>query len=82
MSWQVDIIETREAHLRAVLAECACDWHLVVRDYLGCLETAERAGDGRAVRFFAAKLVTAYSAIGLTEKAHFYSEIAAVKSLP
>lgn len=82
MAWKDDIIQTREAHLRAVFAERAHDWHLVIRDYLVCLEAAERAGDGRAVRFFAAKLVTAYNAIGLTEKAHVYGEIAAVQSLP
>ena len=62
MRWQGDIIETREAHLRAVLAECACDWHLAIRDYLGCLEAAQRADDLRATQFFAAKLVTAYTA--------------------
>ncbi len=82
MTWQNDIIEAREAHLRAVLAERSNDWHLVIRDYLVCLEAAERAGDGRAVRFFAAKLVTAYRAIGLAEKAHVYGEIASIKSSP
>ena len=81
MGWQVSIVQIREAHLQAVFAERSGDWHLVVRDYLVCLEAAERAGDGRAVRFFAAKLVTAYEAIGLPEKAHIYGDIAAVKFL-
>lgn len=68
MNWQADITKTREAHLRAVLAEYARDWHLVIRDYLYCLEAAERAGDVRAVGFFAAKLAAAYRAIGLGRK--------------
>ncbi len=77
MNWQADITKTREAHLRAVLAEYARDWHLVIRDYLYCLEAAERAGDVRAVGFFAAKLAAAYRAIGLGEKAQRYGELAA-----
>ena len=73
--WRTSIIEAREAHLRAVLAEHASDWHLVVKEYLFCLEAAQRAGDMRATRFFAAKLATAYSAIGFAEKAARYRDI-------
>ena len=82
MDWQADITETREAHLRAVLAEYARDWHLVIRDYLYCLEAAERAGDVRAVGFFAAKLAAAYRATGLGEKARSYGELAALAQKP
>ena len=77
MAWQ-SIVGAREAQLRAVLAEHACDWHLVVKEYLDCLEAAERAGDLRATRYFAAKLVAAYSAIGLTDKAARYRELEAL----
>ena len=79
MGWQGEITKTRELHLRAVLAEHTHDWHLVIRDYLNCLEAAERARDGRATRFFAAKLVTAYGAIGLCDKALCYQERVAPK---
>lgn len=77
MAWQ-NIVGAREAQLRAVLAEHACDWHLVVKEYLGCLEAAERAGDLRATRYFAAKLVGAYSAIGFSDKAARYRELEAL----
>jgi len=78
MAWQKNIIGAREAHLRAVLAEYARDWHVVVKEYLVCLEAAERAEDVRAMRFFAARLVTAYSAIGFAEKAARYRELEAL----
>ncbi len=74
MAWQ-NVGRTREAQLRAVLAEHARDWHLVVKEYLDCLEAAERAGDLRATRYFAAKLVAAYSAIGFSDKAARYREL-------
>ena len=77
MAWQ-NIVGAREAQLRAVLAEHACDWHLVVKEYLDCLEAAERAGDLRATRYFAAKLVAAYSAIGFIDKAARYRELGAL----
>lgn len=77
MAWQ-NIVGAREAQLRAVLAEHAGDWHLVVKEYLGCLEAAERAGDLRATRYFAAKLVAAYSAIGFSDKAARYRELGAL----
>lgn len=75
MAWQTSIIGAREAHLRAVLAEHASDWHVAIKEYLFCLEAAEGAGDMRATRFFAAKLVSAYSAIGFNEKAARYREL-------
>jgi hypothetical protein len=78
MAWRQAIREAREAHLRAVLAEHASDWHLAVKDYLFCLEAAEAAGDVRATRFFAAKLVAAYSAMGFAEKAARYRELEAL----
>ncbi len=77
MAWQ-NVVGTREAQLRGVLAEHACDWHLVVKEYLGCLEAAERAGDLRATRYFAEKLVVAYSAIGFSDKAARYRELGAL----
>ena len=76
MAWYGDIVMAREAHLRAALAEYRGEWHLVVRDYLICLEAAERAEDHRATCFFAAKLVTAYTAIGFHDKAERYRELA------
>jgi hypothetical protein len=78
MAWQTSIIGAREAHLRAVLAEHASDWHVAIKEYLFCLEAAERAGDVRAARFFTARLVSAYSAIGFDEKAARYREIGAL----
>lgn len=78
MAWYGDIVMAREAHLRAALAEYRGDWHLVVRDYLICFEAAERAEDSRATRFFAAKLVVAYTAIGMADKAACYRERAAL----
>lgn len=78
MAWYGDIVKAREAHLRATLAEYRGDWHLVVRDYLICLEAAERAEDLRATRFFAGKLVAAYTAIGLNDKARRYRDLAAL----
>ncbi len=52
MTW-LSITDVREAHLRALFAERSAHWHLVIKDYLYCLEAAERAQDVRAVRFFA-----------------------------
>lgn len=75
MAWQKGIVAVREAHLRAVLAECAADWPIAVKEYLFCLEAAEGAGDARALRFFAAKLGAAYSAMGFREKADRYREL-------
>lgn len=75
MAWRENIIDVREAHLRAVLAECGADWHLAVKDYLLCLEAAEGVGDVRAMRFFAAKLVSSYSAMGFSDKAARYREL-------
>ncbi len=77
MAW-LDVVGTREAQLRAVLAEHARDWHLVVKEYLDCLEAAERAEDLRATRYFAEKLVAAYSAIGFSDKAARYRELGAL----
>lgn len=78
MAWQQAIIVAREAHLRAVLAEHASEWHLVVKDYLLCLEAAKAAEDVRATRFFAGKLVAAYSAMGFADKAAHYRELEAL----
>ena len=66
------IIDVRYAHLRAVLAEEGAQWHVVVQHCLYCFEEARGAGDERAVRFFAAKLVTAYQQMGERHKAAFY----------
>lgn len=74
MAWQ-SLTEVREAHLRALFAERSAHWHLVIKDYLFCLEAAERAQDIRATRFFAAKLASAYEAIGLGHKAAQYREL-------
>lgn len=78
MAWRGNIIGVREAHLRAVLAEVAADWHVAVKEYLLCLEAAEGAGDVRATRFFAAKLVAAYGAMGFSDKAARYRELEAL----
>jgi len=80
MAWHYPITDVREAHLRALLAEKAADWHLVVKDVLFCLQAAQDAEDERAVRFFAAKLATAYEAMGFTEKAAHYHELGTLKS--
>lgn len=74
MAWQ-STTEVREAHLRALFAERSAHWHLVVRDYLYCLEAAEGAQDAKAVQFFAAKLASAYETIGLPHKAAYYREL-------
>lgn len=74
MTW-LSITDVREAHLRALFAERSAHWHLVIKDYLYCLEAAERAQDVRAVRFFADKLASAYDTIGLPHKAAHYREL-------
>jgi hypothetical protein len=77
MRWSF-LTEVRHAHLRARLAERSAEWHLVIKEYLFCLEAAERAQDVRAIRFFALQLSQAYSAIGMLHKAERYRELGAV----
>ncbi len=72
MSLRSPIIDVRQAYLRAVLAEEGAQWHLVVQHCLYCFEEAREAQDERAVRFFAAKLVTAYERMKEPYKAAFY----------
>lgn len=75
MSWQVPIVEVRQAHLKGALAEHAGQWHLVVQHYLYCLEWAGAAGDERATRFFAAKLCSAYERMAMYRKAEYYRRL-------
>jgi hypothetical protein len=77
MGWSC-LTEVRHAHLRARFAERSAEWHLVIKEYLFCLEAAERAQDVRAIRFFALQLAHAYSAIGMPHKAGRYRELGAV----
>lgn len=72
MSFRSPIIDVRQAHLRAALAEEGAQWHVVVQHYLYCFEEARDAADERAVRFFAAKLAAAYQRMGQRHKAAFY----------
>jgi hypothetical protein len=72
MSWHQPIIEVRQAHLRATLAEQAGQWHLVAQHYLYCHACASEAGDKRAQRFFAAKLALAYDKMAMFDKASYY----------
>ena len=72
MSLRSPIIDVRQAHLRAALAEEGAQWHVVVQHCLYCFEEARGAQDERAVRFFAAKLAAAYQQMGERHKAAFY----------
>jgi hypothetical protein len=75
MSWRQPIIEVRQAHLRATLAEHAGSWHVVAQHYHYCLERAHEAKDERAIRFFASKLSLAYEKMGLPLKADYYRHL-------
>ena len=75
MSWRDPIIEVRQAHIRAVVAEHASQWHLMAQHYLYCLERATEADDARAIRFFAAKLSVAYAKMDMPHKATYYRNL-------
>jgi hypothetical protein len=74
MPWQHPIIEVRQAHLRATLAEHSGHWHVVAQHYHFCFDQAAEARDDRALRFFASKLAVAYRHMGMPEKSTYYHQ--------
>lgn len=76
MQWFYPLQDIHEANLLAEQAEKTGAWHIVAQQRLYCLERSQAAQDPLAIRFFAHKLSTAYSAMKMVEKAVFYRQLA------
>jgi hypothetical protein len=76
MRWTYPILDVHEATLRAERAEQGGQWHVVVQQSLYCLERSQKAEDNQAIRFFANRLVNAYQAMKMFEKATAYNRLA------
>lgn len=76
MSWSNLRYTVKEAQLKALEAERTGMWHLVVQQYIYCLKYAHKVGNKEAIKFFAAKLSRAYTAMDMHEKASYYSTLA------
>lgn len=75
MSAYKSLPDVRQAYFRAIAAEHARHWHLAVQAYLYCLEASSEAADGRAVKFFAAKLSLLYGKMAMPDKASYYRRL-------